>query len=113
MATLSHYEPCRSVCVDESRWVRRCVPAFLTLIPDHLQANDLLFVTPSLLNLQEGPWIIDSLAAAQSILNQTVSFLEPKGYLRLCPSRIFQRILFAATFLFKVRSLGPLASAPS
>lgn len=65
----------------------------------------MLFVTPSLLNLQEGPWIIDSLAAAQSILHLTVTFLEPKGYLRLCPSRLFQRILFAATFLFKVSFL--------
>ncbi|ORY91668.1 hypothetical protein BCR35DRAFT_73363 [Leucosporidium creatinivorum] len=71
-----------------------------------VKVNDLLFVTPSLLNLQEGPWIIDSLAAAQSILHQTVSFLEPKGYLRLCPSRIFQRILFAATFLFKALAVG-------
>lgn len=63
----------------------------------------MLFVTPSLLNLQEGPWIIDSLAAAQSILQQTITFLEARGYLRLCPARIFQRILFACTFLFKVR----------
>ncbi|SGY79893.1 BQ5605_C008g05246 [Microbotryum silenes-dioicae] len=71
-----------------------------------VKANDLLFVSPSLLNLQEGPWIIDALAAAQAILQQTVIFLEPKGYLRLCPSRIFQRIMFAATFLFKALAVG-------
>lgn len=67
-----------------------------------VKAKDLFYVNLSLLNLQEGPWIVDALQAAQSILSQTVLFLEPKGYLRLCPSRIFQRILFAATFLFKV-----------
>ncbi|KAK4055715.1 zinc finger transcriptional activator [Microbotryomycetes sp. JL201] len=71
-----------------------------------VKANDLLFVRPSLLNLQEGPWIIDSLAAAQSILLQTVSFLWPKGYLRVCPARIFQRVLFAATFLLKALAVG-------
>jgi hypothetical protein len=63
-------------------------------------------VSPSLLNLQEGQWVIDALNAAQSILTQTVNFLSPKGYLRVAPSRIFQRILFAATFLFKVSSLS-------
>lgn len=53
---------------------------------------------------------IDALAAAQSTLHLTVNVLEPKGYLRLCPSRIFLRILFAATFLFKVREyFHPLA----
>ncbi|GAA6008902.1 hypothetical protein JCM11491_003828 [Sporobolomyces phaffii] len=71
-----------------------------------VKANDLWFVSPSLLNLQEGQWVIDALNAAQSILNQTVSFLSPKGYLRVAPSRIFQRILFAATFLFKALAVG-------
>ncbi|KAI5478696.1 hypothetical protein MNV49_004723 [Pseudohyphozyma bogoriensis] len=61
---------------------------------------------PSLLNLAEGPWTIDALAAAQSTLQLTVEILEPKGFLRLCPSRIFQRILFAATFLYKALAVG-------
>ncbi|GAA5893277.1 uncharacterized protein JCM6883_007618 [Sporobolomyces salmoneus] len=71
-----------------------------------VKANDLWFVSPSLLNLQEGQWVLDALNAAQSILNQTVSFLVPKGFLRVAPSRIFQRILFAATFLFKALAVG-------
>ncbi|GAA5920323.1 hypothetical protein JCM1841_004532 [Sporobolomyces salmonicolor] len=71
-----------------------------------VKANDLWFVSPSLLNLQEGQWVLDALAAAQSILTQTVEFLAPKGYLRLAPSRIYQRILFAATFLFKALAVG-------
>ncbi|GAA5904907.1 hypothetical protein JCM5296_006140 [Sporobolomyces johnsonii] len=71
-----------------------------------VKANDLWFVSPSLLNLQEGQWVLDALAAAQSILTQTVDFLAPKGYLRLAPSRIYQRILFAATFLFKALAVG-------
>jgi len=70
------------------------------------KAGDFLFIAPSLLNLQEGPWIIDALAAAQSILQLTVTVLAPKGFLRLCPSRIFQRILFAATLLFKGLACG-------
>ncbi|BGP31115.1 zinc finger transcriptional activator [Rhodotorula toruloides] len=71
-----------------------------------VKANDLLFVSPSLLNLQEGQWVLDALAAAQSILDRTVKFLVPKGYLRLAPSRLHQRILFAATFLFKALAVG-------
>lgn len=71
-----------------------------------MQAQDLWFVSPSLLNLQEGQWVLDALAAAQSILDRTVYYLAPKGYLRLAPSRIFQRILFAATFLFKALAVG-------
>ncbi|GAA5937232.1 uncharacterized protein JCM15063_002846 [Sporobolomyces koalae] len=71
-----------------------------------VKANDLWFVSPSLLNLQEGQWVIDALNAAQSILSQTVGFLAPKGFLRVAPSRIFQRILFAATFLFKALAVG-------
>ncbi|BGP47112.1 zinc finger transcriptional activator [Rhodotorula kratochvilovae] len=71
-----------------------------------VKANDLWFVSPSLLNLQEGQWVLDALAAAQSILDRTVNYLAPKGYLRLAPSRIFQRILFAATFLFKALAVG-------
>lgn len=50
--------------------------------------------------------MLDALAAAQSILDRTVYYLAPKGYLRLAPSRIFQRILFAATFLFKALAVG-------
>ncbi|GAA6009079.1 uncharacterized protein JCM10292_002473 [Rhodotorula paludigena] len=71
-----------------------------------VKANDLWFVSPSLLNLQEGQWCLDALAAAQSILDRTVNYLAPKGYLRVAPSRIFQRILFAATFLFKALAVG-------
>ncbi|KAK4705957.1 cytokinin riboside 5'-monophosphate phosphoribohydrolase, partial [Phenoliferia sp. Uapishka_3] len=71
-----------------------------------MKAKDSHFKAPSILNLQEGRWIIDALAAAQSILHLTVSVLEPKGYLRLCPARIFQRILFSAVFLFKSLAVG-------
>ncbi|GAA5916970.1 hypothetical protein JCM6882_005074 [Rhodosporidiobolus microsporus] len=71
-----------------------------------VKAHDLLFVSPSLLNLQEGQWVLDALAAAQSILEKTVNYLAPKGFLRVAPSRIFQRILFAATFLFKALAVG-------
>lgn len=44
------------------------------------------------------------MSAAQSILRISVRLLQPQGYLRLAPCRIFQRILFAATFLLKVRT---------
>ncbi|GAA5821960.1 hypothetical protein JCM11251_004797 [Rhodosporidiobolus azoricus] len=71
-----------------------------------VKAHDLWFVSPSLLNLQEGQWVLDALAAAQSILDKTVNYLAPKGFLRVAPSRIFQRILFAATFLFKALAVG-------
>ncbi|GAA5854495.1 hypothetical protein JCM8547_004863 [Rhodosporidiobolus lusitaniae] len=71
-----------------------------------VKAQDLWFVSPSLLNLQEGQWVLDALAAAQSILDKTVNYLAPKGFLRVAPSRIFQRILFAATFLFKALAVG-------
>ncbi|GAA6005075.1 hypothetical protein JCM10207_008503 [Rhodosporidiobolus poonsookiae] len=71
-----------------------------------VKAQDLWFVSPSLLNLQEGQWVLDALAAAQSILEKTVNYLAPKGFLKLAPSRIFQRILFAATFLFKALAVG-------
>lgn len=48
-----------------------------------VKANDLLFVSPSLLNLQEGQWVLDALAAAQSILDRTVNFLGATRLLRL------------------------------
>ncbi|KAI5476140.1 hypothetical protein MNV49_000358 [Pseudohyphozyma bogoriensis] len=60
----------------------------------------------SLLNLQEGPWIIAALEAVRTILSLTVTVLEPKGYLRLAPARLFQRILFAATWAFKALAVG-------
>ncbi|KAL8278001.1 hypothetical protein RQP46_009633 [Phenoliferia psychrophenolica] len=71
-----------------------------------MKAKDSHFKAPSILNLQEGRFILDALAAAQSILHLTVSVLEPKGFLRLCPARIFQRILFSAVFLFKSLAVG-------
>nr|XP_019046753.1 hypothetical protein I302_05507 [Kwoniella bestiolae CBS 10118]OCF25683.1 hypothetical protein I302_05507 [Kwoniella bestiolae CBS 10118] len=69
-------------------------------------AKDLYYSSPSLLNLVEGPWILEALAAARSIVQLTVDTLAGKGYLRYCPSRIFQRVVFAATFLFKALALG-------
>ncbi|GAA5971935.1 hypothetical protein JCM11641_001576 [Rhodosporidiobolus odoratus] len=71
-----------------------------------VKAQDLWFVSPSLLNLQEGQWVLDALAAAQSILDKTVNYLAPKGFLKVAPSRIFLRILFACTFLFKALAVG-------
>ncbi|GAA5930045.1 hypothetical protein JCM10213_002852 [Rhodosporidiobolus nylandii] len=71
-----------------------------------VKAQDLWFVSPSLLNLQEGQWVLDALAAAQSILDKTVNYLAPQNLVRLVPSRILQRVLFAATFLFKALAVG-------
>ncbi|WWC94409.1 hypothetical protein V866_001251 [Kwoniella sp. B9012] len=70
------------------------------------EAKDMYYTSPSLLNLVEGPWILEALAAARSIVQLTVDALTGKGYLRYCPSRIFQRVVFAATFLFKALALG-------
>ncbi|KAM0749223.1 hypothetical protein T439DRAFT_326961 [Meredithblackwellia eburnea MCA 4105] len=70
------------------------------------KAKDAHWKAPSLLNLQEGRWIIDAIAAAQSILQLAVTVLEPKGFLRLCPARIFQRILFSAVFCYKSLAVG-------
>lgn len=70
-----------------------------------LQADDLYYRNPSLLNLIEGPYILEALSAARSIVQTTVHFLSNRDLLRNCPSRIFQRVLFAATFLYKVRTL--------
>ncbi|WWC88936.1 uncharacterized protein L201_003851 [Kwoniella dendrophila CBS 6074] len=70
------------------------------------EAKDLYYSSPSLLNLIEGPWILEALSAARSIVQLTVDTLAGKGYLRYCPARIFQRVVFAATFLFKALALG-------
>ncbi len=51
----------------------------------------------------EGPWIMEALQAARSIIDITLNVLEKRNILRVCPSRIFQYILFAATFMYKVR----------
>ncbi|KAL8291421.1 hypothetical protein RQP46_002399 [Phenoliferia psychrophenolica] len=71
-----------------------------------VKANDIFSISATLLNLQEGPWVIESIAAAQSILRSTVEILHSQGHLRLAPARIFQRIVFAATFLFKSLAVG-------
>lgn len=76
------------------------------------QVNDLHYHSPSLLNMVEGPWIMEALQAARSIIDITLNVLEKRNILRVCPSRIFQYILFAATFMYKV-GCGPLGRADS
>ncbi|KAM0756614.1 hypothetical protein T439DRAFT_33663 [Meredithblackwellia eburnea MCA 4105] len=72
-----------------------------------VKVNDFATDAP-LFSLAEGVWIIEAMAAARSILRITVKLLEPKGCLRLVPCRIFQRILFAATFLLKGLATGAI-----
>lgn len=95
-----------------------------------IKAQDLYYRSPSLLNLIEGPYILEvrchalpsrtpsqltgcplptlptsqALHAARSIIQTTVHYLAKRDLLKCCPSRIFQRMLFAATFLYKVRA---------
>lgn len=68
------------------------------------QRHDQIQVT--LLNLSEGSWIIDAMTAASSILTISVTSLHTSGLLRLSPARLFERILFAASFLLKALALG-------
>lgn len=70
------------------------------------QAGDKHYLMPSLLNMAEGPWIVEALSAARSIIDVALRVLEGRGMLRCCPSRIFQYILFATTFMYKVSSVG-------
>ncbi|TXT05103.1 uncharacterized protein COLE_06423 [Cutaneotrichosporon oleaginosum] len=70
------------------------------------QVNDLHYLSPSLLNMVEGPWIMEALQAARSIIDITLNVLEKRNILRVCPSRIFQYILFAATFMYKALATG-------
>lgn len=73
------------------------------------QVNDLHYNSPSLLNLVEGPWIMEALQASRSIIDITINVLEKRNILRFCPSRIFQYILFAATFMYKASNSERLA----
>lgn len=75
-------------------------------------ANDVHYSSPSLLNMVEGPWIMEALSAARSMIEISLTVFEDKGKLRYCPSRIFQYILFATTFLYKVslHSYSPQAN---
>lgn len=77
------------------------------------ERDDPSWETPSLLNAVEGPWIIEALSAARSILETTVNTLEARGNLRFCPSRIFQYILFATTFLYKALAIGAVEHGES
>lgn len=52
--------------------------------------------------MTEGPWILEALSAAQSICYLTTTVLAKNDRLRCCPTRISQRVMFAATFLYKV-----------
>ncbi|BEJ10583.1 hypothetical protein CspHIS471_0100050 [Cutaneotrichosporon sp. HIS471] len=70
------------------------------------QVNDVHYHSPSLLNMVEGPWIMEALHAARSIIDITLNVLEKRNILRVCPSRIFQYILFAATFMYKALATG-------
>ncbi|TXT08898.1 hypothetical protein VHUM_03026 [Vanrija humicola] len=70
------------------------------------QVNDVHYSNPSLLNMVEGPWIMEALTAARSIIDVTLNVLEARQILRYCPSRIFQYILFATTFLYKALASG-------
>lgn len=70
------------------------------------QVNDVHYSNPSLLNMVEGPWIMEALTAARSIIDVTLNVLEHRQILRYCPSRIFQYILFATTFLYKALASG-------
>lgn len=80
------------------------------------KANDLVYEYHSLLNLVEGPWILEALASARSIVDLTLTVLEERGVLRYCPSRVFPQILFATTFMYKVcrgsHSCKPLTLRP-
>lgn len=77
------------------------------------ERDDPSWETPSLLNAVEGPWIIEALSAARSILETTTNMLEARGHLRFCPSRIFQYILFATTFLYKALAIGAVEHGES
>lgn len=70
------------------------------------QAGDVHYTAPSLLNLVEGPWIMEAASAARSIIETALNVLRARGLLRYCPSRIFQFILFATTFLYKALACG-------
>lgn len=70
------------------------------------QAGDVHYTAPSLLNLVEGPWIMEAASAARSIIETALNTLRARGMLRYCPSRIFQFILFATTFLYKALACG-------
>ncbi|BEJ01315.1 hypothetical protein CcaverHIS631_0511720 [Cutaneotrichosporon cavernicola] len=72
------------------------------------QVNDVHYHSPSLLNMVEGPWIMEALHAARSIIDITLNVLEKRNILRVCPSRIFQYILFAATFMYKQSTVSQL-----
>lgn len=50
----------------------------------------------------EGPWLLEALSSARSICLLTATVLAENDRLRYCPSRLSQRIMFAATFLYKV-----------
>ncbi|KAM0747854.1 hypothetical protein T439DRAFT_328522 [Meredithblackwellia eburnea MCA 4105] len=71
-----------------------------------VKVNDIYSISATLLNLQEGPFVIESISAAEAILRSTVHTLHAQGLLRSSPFRIFQRVLFAATFLFKSLAVG-------
>ncbi|GMK57798.1 hypothetical protein CspeluHIS016_0406320 [Cutaneotrichosporon spelunceum] len=77
------------------------------------ERDDPSWETPSLLNAVEGPWIIEALSAARAILETTTNMLEAHGHLRFCPSRIFQYILFATTFLYKALAIGAVEHGES
>ncbi|BEJ13003.1 hypothetical protein CspHIS471_0301770 [Cutaneotrichosporon sp. HIS471] len=77
------------------------------------ERDDPSWETPSLLNAVEGPWIIEALSAARAILETTTNMLEARGHLRFCPSRIFQYILFATTFLYKALAIGAVEHGES
>lgn len=70
------------------------------------QAGDVHYTAPSLLNLVEGPWIMEAASAARSIIETALNTLQARSMLRYCPSRIFQFILFATTFLYKALACG-------
>ncbi|WVR09726.1 hypothetical protein IAU60_006802 [Kwoniella sp. DSM 27419] len=71
-----------------------------------LQQNDPYWVAPALLNLQEGPWIIDAIGSAQQILTHAVDSLHGRDRLKVAPFRVFQRILYAAAFILKAGAIG-------
>ncbi|KAL1404828.1 hypothetical protein Q8F55_008438 [Vanrija albida] len=71
-----------------------------------LARKDPAWETPFLLNAVEGPWVYEAVSAARQILDITLDVLEKEGKLRTCPSRIFQHILFATTFLYKALAVG-------
>lgn len=63
------------------------------------------------MSLPEGAWLIKGFESAQAILTHATSTLAPRSFLRLAPGRTLSRILFAATFLFKLLALGVLPPA--